>query len=208
MNLSRRLLVLAGLFTALMVIGARLKIPFPIVPLTLQPFFVLLSGLFLGPVYGAASQIAYVFLGLIGFPVFSEGGGLAYVLKPSFGYLIGFPFASFIAGLIVHRRLHPSGFLPAVTLTRLLFANFAALFTIFLPGVFYLWLNFNFMLQQPLSLTHAIYLGFLRFVPGDLIKIAGVTLLYRALQPRLAVLFTPVAQAPNERTAETIMAEK
>jgi biotin transport system substrate-specific component len=189
MNDSTRLLILSGLFTALTAFGAQMKIMFPAIPFTLQTFFVLLSGLMLGPIYGAASQIAYLLLGLIGFPVFSEGGGIAYLLKPSFGYLAGFPLASFVAGLIVHRSWLPLPALPAPHWVRLIAANFAALSCIFIPGVFYLWANFNFILGQKLSWPQAVAIGLLRFIFWDLLKIAGVILLYRALQPRLAAVY-------------------
>lgn len=183
---SRRLFILAGLFTALTVFGAGIKIPLPHVPLTLQTFFVLLSGHLLGPLYGAASQAAYLFLGLIGLPVFAEGGGLAYIFKPTFGYLLGYPLASFAAGMIVHRGVLRPAALPAVSLVKLILANMAALGAIFLPGVLYLWWNLNFVLGQSFSFANALKAGFFVFLPGDVIKIAGVILLYRAIQRRLA----------------------
>ncbi len=184
-NSSRRLFILAGLFAALTVLGAHIKIPLPYVPLTLQTFFVLLSGHLLGPLYGAASQMAYLLLGLIGLPVFAEGGGPAYVFKPTFGYLFGYPLASCTAGMIVHRGvLRPANW-PEVSMANLLLANLAAISAIFLPGVFYLWWNVNFVLGQSLSFSRAIHIGVLIFLPGDLIKIAGVILLYRALQRRM-----------------------
>jgi biotin transport system substrate-specific component len=182
---SRRLFILAGLFAALTVFGAGIKIPLPYVPLTLQTFFVLLSGHLLGPLYGAASQTAYLLLGLIGLPVFAEGGGPAYVFKPTFGYLLGYPLASFAAGMIVHRgALRPTA-LPAAGLARLIMANLLALFAIFVPGVVYLWWNLNFVLGQTFSFANALEIGFLVFLPGDAVKISGVILLYGAIQRRL-----------------------
>lgn len=204
---SRRLFILAGLFAALTVFGAQIKIPLPYVPLTLQTFFVLLSGHLLGPLYGAASQIAYLFLGLIGLPVFAEGGGLAYVFKPTFGYLLGYPLASFTAGMIVHRGTLRPQVLPAASLARLILANVSALFAIFFPGVVYLWWNLNFVLGQAFSFANALKIGFLVFLPGDAIKIAGVILLYRALQPRLAATFTFSPNTPIVKTATPISAK-
>ncbi len=185
MSPSRRLFILAGLFTALTVFGAGMRIPLPHVPLTLQTFFVLLSGHLLGPLYGAASQAAYLLLGLIGLPVFAEGGGLAYIFKPTFGYLAGYPLASFAAGMIVHRGALRPAALPAANLSRLILANVAALLVIFLPGIVYLWWNLNFVLGQAFGFARAFEVGFLVFLPGDVIKIAGVIMLYRAIQRRL-----------------------
>jgi biotin transport system substrate-specific component len=117
--------------------------------------------------------------------VFAQGGGLVYILNPSFGYLLGFPFASFAAGIIVHRGFSIANALPPISLARLIFANVSALLVIFFPGVLYLWLNFNFISGQPLSFVNALYGGCIIFLPGEAIKIVGVILLYRMLQPRL-----------------------
>lgn len=196
MNGSKRLLILSSLFTALTAVGARIKIPLPFVSFTLQDFFVVLSGVLLGPLYGALSQITYLFLGLLGLPVFAEGGGIAYVLHPSFGYLVGFPFASLVAGLIVHRRPALTNSLPAVHWARLLGANVAALLAIFIPGLFYLWFALNFIVDKAVSFAAACNIGFLVFLPGSLVKMAALIWLYRILQSRLAFFTQPAAVTP------------
>lgn len=186
-------------------LGAGIKVPLPFVPITLQTFFVLLSGHLLGPVYGAASQIIYLLLGLAGLPVFAEGGGLAYIFKPTFGYLLGFPLASFMAGITVHRGVLLPEALPATQVPRLILANLSGLLAIFVPGVLYLWLNINFVLGQTLSFVHALQIGFLISLPGDVIKMAGVILLYLAIQPRLAgVAALPVRPLPTRASRNTI----
>lgn len=53
------------------------------VPFTLQYLFTMLAGLLLGSKRGTISVVAYMLLGLAGLPIFSEGGGLWYVFKPS-----------------------------------------------------------------------------------------------------------------------------
>ena len=85
-----RSLVYCALFTALIAVGAFIKIPIPVVPFTLQYLFTMLAGILLGSRLGSLSVLAYMILGLIGLPIFSEGGGIGYVFKPSFGYIIGF----------------------------------------------------------------------------------------------------------------------
>jgi biotin transport system substrate-specific component len=88
-------------FAALTAIGARLSVPLPgtVVPMTLQPVAVLLAGAILGSRAGAASQVAYLAAGMMGLPVFAAGGGAAYLLGPTGGYLLTFPAAAAIAGL-------------------------------------------------------------------------------------------------------------
>lgn len=92
-----------ALFVVLMTVAAYIQIPFPLVPLTFQTVVSVLAGLLLGAKKGAISMAVYAFAGLLGLPVFSAGGGIYYVLKPSFGYIIGFIFAALTAGLIAGR---------------------------------------------------------------------------------------------------------
>lgn len=97
-------LLLCALFTALVAIGAFIRIPTPLVPVTLQFWFTAMAGLLLGPWRGALSVFVYVLLGLIGVPVFTQGGGLGYVFQPTFGYLLGFIAEAWIIGAIAWQK--------------------------------------------------------------------------------------------------------
>ena len=83
-NEKTRNLTFSAMFVSLIAIGAFIRIPVPVVPFTLQFLFTMLAGLLLGGKLGAMSVCIYVAMGLLGLPVFAEGGGLGYVLKPSF----------------------------------------------------------------------------------------------------------------------------
>ena len=72
-------LILTALFAALTAIGAFLGFKFVLASITLQFLCTAMAGCLLGPAYGAASQAVYVALGLIGLPIFTEGGGLMYL---------------------------------------------------------------------------------------------------------------------------------
>lgn len=94
------------LFSAATAAGAYVAVPlgFTPVPMTLQTLFVLLAGVVLGPVAGAASQLLYLGVGAVGVPVFAGGGaGLAWVFGPTGGYLIAFPVAAALTGWIAGR---------------------------------------------------------------------------------------------------------
>ena len=98
MKLNTRELSLVALFSALIAVGAFIKIPFLIVPITLQTLFVVSAALILGKRLGPLSVIVYIVMGLIGLPVFAKGGGPMYVLQPTFGYLLGFIFTAMFIG--------------------------------------------------------------------------------------------------------------
>ena len=86
--------------------GARVSVPMPLTPVpgTLQTLAVLLAGAFLGARAGAASQAAYILMGLAGLPVFAlPGGGPGYLLGPTGGYLAGFVAAAFVVGALLAR---------------------------------------------------------------------------------------------------------
>ena len=155
-----RNMILCALFAALIAVGAFLRIPVPAVPFTMQTFFVLLAGLLLGRRLGALSALIYLLLGLMGLPVFTNGGGFGYVLQPSFGYLIGFVFGAFVSGLISHRRAAP-------TFSRLLAAAAAGLGIIYLCGMAYYYLLSLLYLHNPIGLWPLFLYFFLIFVPGD-----------------------------------------
>ncbi len=170
--------VLISLFTALTVVGAFIKIPIPHVPLTLQTLMVMLAGLILGSRRGALSQVLYLILGLLGLPVFAQGGGPAYILQPSFGFLLGFIAGAYVIGKIVEGEKNLSLFR---TVTALILGQVA----IYLLGISYLYLNLNFILHKPISLLAAVKIGILVFIPGDILKTAVAALVVAPIRQRL-----------------------
>lgn len=155
-------LVMCSLFVALIAIGAFIKIPVPVVPFTLQLLFTMMAGLLLGGKLGAGSVGVYILIGLLGLPIFAEGGGLAYVLKPSFGYIIGFAAASYVTGVIANQVSYPS-------YKRLFAANFIGLGIVYLFGMVYYYLMSNFYLRNPIGLWPLFLYCFILAVPGDII---------------------------------------
>ena len=100
-----------GLFTALIAVGAFIKIVIPVgadtMNFTLQWLFVLLAGLLLGSKRAFRSVAVYLITGLIGFPIFARGGGPAYLLRPTFGFLLGFLLAAWVIGFLCE-KLRPA----------------------------------------------------------------------------------------------------
>jgi biotin transport system substrate-specific component len=87
-------------------LGAQLAVPLPWtpVPITLQPFFVILAGAVLGARLGSAAMVLYVLAGALGAPVFSNGSsGVPWLMGPTGGYLLATPAAAFLTGWIAGR---------------------------------------------------------------------------------------------------------
>jgi biotin transport system substrate-specific component len=167
-----------AIFIILTALGAFVRIPLPFtpVPITLQTFFVLLSGVFLGGELGALSQLSYIFLGALGLPIFTNAGsGLSYLLGPTAGYLFGFVLASFWLGKSIKYSQNN------------LFGTFAILctgdFILLSSGV--LWLKFIF----GYPLTKLLLIGFIPFIPADLLKALAATLIYLRMKSRIKEIF-------------------
>ncbi len=160
MKLSTRDLTLCALFAALVAVGAFIKVPVPFVPFTLQTFFVSLSGMILGARLGAVSVGVYIVVGLMGVPVFTGGGGIGYVLMPTFGYIIGFCIASYVTGKIVHNG-------KPITVKRLTIAGFVGLGIVYAIGVTYFYIIRTFYLGNPISIADLLFYCFLVTIPGD-----------------------------------------
>ena len=136
-----------------------------LVPFSLLPILVLTSGLVLGARYGALALIVYIFLGLLGLPVFASApfGGIGYIFKPSFGYLLGYILAAYVVGKIYNRK----------SLASAVVAVLAGLIALYAIGLSYLYLALRVFLHQPTSVAIVFTTGFLPFIATDLIK-AGI----------------------------------
>jgi len=152
----------------LLTLSAKFKIPFYPVPMTMQTFVVIFMGMAFGYKIGMATVSLYLIEGIIGLPVFSNsperGVGLIYFTGPTMGYLIGFLFASFIAGYI---NLNKNLF---VIFVKLIFSvSFIYIFGI-------LWLGNIIGWDKPI-----IQLGVKPFLLAELFKILILTLLSKKI---------------------------
>ncbi len=175
-KISIKHLTLMGLFTALIAVGAFIKVPISFVPVTLQTFFVSLAGLMLGKKYGALTLICYTVLGLIGLPIFTSGGGIGYIFVPTFGYVLGFIVGAFATGALV-QNAKPSFW-------RYFLASLVGLFCVYAIGLVYLYAMRNFYLGEPMGVYTLLLNGFLLTVPGDIV--------FSAVAAFVALRLTPV----------------
>ena len=118
-------LVRMSLFATLMMIGANITsfVPFLVVggvPITLQTFFAVLAGTFLGKRKGAIAMVVYILIGLVGAPVFARfQGGPSAILSPNFGFLLSFIGTAYIAGYIIEKKSTLKAFIVAALVSTL-----------------------------------------------------------------------------------------
>ena len=162
----QRALTLLGVVGFAVALAAASQVAIPVpgtpVPITLQPLVVVLAGFWLGPAAGAASMVLYLCAGALGLPVFQPFGapGVARLIGPTGGYLLAYPVAAAVAGLLVART---------TTLLGRFGAAAAAIAVIYLGGLAQLTLLTG-------DLRLATFLGILPFVAWDVGKAAVAAL--------------------------------
>ncbi len=162
------LLVVAG--SLLMTLAAKAQVPFYPVPMSMQTFVAIGLGLALGPVRGTAAILFYLAQGAAGLPVFAgtpqQGIGIAYMVGPTGGYLIGFAMAAMVAGFLAERGWdrEPVGATAAAVIAGAV---------VYIPGLIWLgqMVGYNETLLQ---------FGLYPFVLGDLVKAVLAGLVFPA----------------------------
>ena len=132
-----------------------------VVPFSLVPFMAFLAAFVLGPRQGATSLLIYCLMGVMGLPVFARPpfGGPAYVLQPTFGFLLGFIAAAFVAGSISIDSV--KGRVMAVLLGTL---------ALYVVGSAYFFAIFRLYLGRPVSFTWVLHVAVAPFLFLDLLK--------------------------------------
>ena len=169
---ATRQITLCALFAALIAIGTYIKIPTPLLPLTFQTLFVVLSGLVLGRKYGALSVCVYVIAGVIGLPVFTGSA-----LNPTFGYIVGFIPGAWLAGYIAEK------FRPYFWTWVL--GGAAGIAVIYAVGIPYYYVMSKYYIGNELGAKTLLMYFVLMPIPGDVAK----SILAGLIVKRLSVFF-------------------
>ena len=121
--LKNILYILLG--STLLIISAKIKLPFYPVPMTMQTFVVLFLGVLLGPKLAATTILFYLCEGILGLPVFSgtpeKGLGLVYFTGPTMGYLIGFMITAYLVGKFTYGKNLIMNFVKIVFATSFIY---------------------------------------------------------------------------------------
>ncbi|MFB3896190.1 MAG: biotin transporter BioY [bacterium] len=167
--------IISGIILTALSAFVRVPLPFTPVPLTLQTLMVVLLGAVLGKKYGTITQMSYVLIGILGAPIFTGASfGLMQLAGPTGGYLIGFIAAAYLVGKLIPKT-------NSVSFLRIFSMMVIGSIPILLFGTIQL-----FFLMQ-LSWKQAFIIGFLPFIPGDIIKSFIAAGIYHRIQSRCEI---------------------
>ena len=164
-NVVSILLVLFG--TILLAISAKIQLPFWPVPMTMQTFVIFLIGMTYSVRLSFITVSMYLFEGALGLPVFASGGGIAYLVGPTSGYLYGMLISSVVISYLANLGFSKTYLKTSISLL-------IGSFVIFLFGILYL--------GSIIGYEKAIIAGLLPFIPSELFKIALAVSLIPTIQ--------------------------
>lgn len=158
----------------------RVVLPWSPVPITLQTFVVLLSGVVLGRKWGAISQALYLGIGALGMPWFTGyGSGLQALAGPTGGYLTGFILAALLIGYFTDTCIKSRSFFYMLGL--MVFANFIIIYGL---GIAQLSLYLSWVKGVEVNLFSLFWIGVIPFIPGDLTKAIAAAVIARTITPK------------------------
>lgn len=171
-------IVLVALFAALISVACYIQIPLPGgIPVVIQDMMSMLSGLLLGPVYGALAVVVFLILGCIGLPVFSGKAGVHVLIGgPTGGFLFGYLAAAIVGGLIVTLVLGKKKNDGIKEWIVIVLAALAATVTAFALGMA------GFKLVTGATWAKTVAATLIPFIPGNLVKLVLMVLLTKALR--------------------------
>lgn len=180
MYTNRRDITMMAMMMALLIITAKLVIPLPLFDyLSLQIITIYLIYPLLGTKYGLIVTFSYLILGLIGLPIFASGGGIFYIFKPSFGFLLSFatfPLIQATLSKLFWRRK----WLP---LKKILIINYPGLLYLYLIGLLYKCLILFFYLKETNVLYSVLAVSTLIDLSCDILLVFVASLLTYKLLP-------------------------
>ncbi len=165
-------LVMMSVCLAIIIVCSKISFQIGPIPLTLQTFSVFIVALILGSFKSAIVFFTYIVLGLIGLPVFSSGGGFAYIYMPSFGFIIGFFFAAIVVGAASKSNKFYLKYILGVV----------GLLIINIIGVLYMYLIINVYKGAGKDLLYIIEIGVAPFIIKDFFTVILSCIIYSRLK--------------------------
>lgn len=172
----------SALFLALMIVSAYIQITLPTplysMHITLQLFVSIICGFCLPFKYTTLCLGVYILMGLIGFPVFASGGGISYIMKPTFGFVLGFLLCS-MACAWSKKKKRPTSQIDFFKI------GLIGLFSYYLIGNVYYFFSFPLLMGTQMPLWLSLTNGFFVSIVPDLV----LTILACRVSRSLQILF-------------------
>lgn len=189
--MTTKRIIRISFFTLLAIIGGFIKIPVGTVAFTLQTVFVVLAGFVLGARDGMFALLAYMIIGLIGIPVFTQGGGFSYIFMPSFGYIIGFAIGAFTAGFVMSR-------FSTVNTLKIWVAGIIALLPVYIIGMAYQVMILVFVNGLTVSAALITLISILIYWAIDIVMIFIISIVYPRLMSMMKITANNVTSSPDD----------
>lgn len=161
--------VQSAMMIALLSVAAYIKIPLGLVPITFQFLIVLLIGLMFSTKQVVIILLLYIIIGLLGVPVFSGGGGVDYIIRPSFGFILGFLVCAVITNVTEKKTKKP------------LLSAFLGYLGLYLIGLSYLFVILTKVMNMALQIDQFFYSYWIIFLINDLLSIGLSILVFKRL---------------------------
>lgn len=189
--MNSRKIIFSALFAALISVGCVIAIPLPGgVPITVQNMFCVLAGGILGSFYGAISVLIWMVLGAVGLPVFANAhGGIAIILGPTGGYMLGYMLASLFLGIMLGSPKITGSKKGKKFILKVALLALIAYIIVYLPGIPW-FMHVMAGKGKPQTFQNALKLTFIPFIPGDMIKWLVTIPLVATLRPVAARYLT------------------
>ena len=182
-----RNIAIMGIFLSLMVIGAYIQIslptPFMVMHITMQLFVSIIIGLCLPLKLSSMTLMTYIFAGVMGLPIFATGGGLYYIAKPTFGFILGILLCGMMCSFLYH-RCHPK------TIKDYFMIGLAGMSLYYISGIVYYFVMTRFILLTNVPLEIIIFNCFIvSIVPDTLITFFACVSARRLENVRKSVIY-------------------
>lgn len=175
-----------AIMLALLIVCSKISVNIGPIPITLQTFAVIMVGYVLKLKKGLIVFLAYILMGLLGIPVFSSGGGFDYIVKPSFGFILGFLLSVFVTGLSLKSKNNILSYILG------LIQGLLGLLIIDFVGLIYMYIIMNYYLGMDKNVISILEAGLFPFLLKDTISVVIAVVIYSRVSNLIFLKAEPI----------------
>lgn len=165
MKLTTKDLSLMAILLTILIVCSKISFPIGLISITLQTFAVAILSYILGVKRSLITISTYIIIGLIGIPVFSTGGGISYLLTPSFGFILGFiPFSIILIKI------------------KNFIISLSSLLILYILGSIYMIMILTFYMGKDVTFIYVLEVAVVPFVIKDILSIILAKFIYTRIK--------------------------